>query len=118
MPADSASGGRVGRRVPRRSGYLVVAASVVVIAAGMLLIASSGSSPVATSGSSPIASGRNAPARLRVPKNSLLRINATTGALVGDAPIAPPGGTEFAAVPPHEVWVLSHPSELISVVDA
>jgi streptogramin lyase len=83
----------------------VVLATAAIIAAasiGVLVVLGSGSSAKKV--------------RMRAP--SLVQIDARTGRVVGDAPIAEPEGTVPTFVPPHQVWVLSHPYQVISIIDA
>jgi class 3 adenylate cyclase/streptogramin lyase len=90
----------LGRGGRGRRAFAIVSGVVVAVIAVAVWVASTSSSK-----------------SIHIVPNSLLRINPTSGAVVADVPITPPGGTEFAAVPPHQVWVLSHAHQVISVVD-
>jgi streptogramin lyase len=92
-------------RTQKRSRWLPVAGfGAVVVGVAVVLVWAS--SPSASHSS------------LRIVPNSLLRVDARTGAPMVDLPVAPPDGTEFSGVPPHQVWVLSHTDEVVSVVDS
>jgi streptogramin lyase len=83
----------------------VVLATAAIIAAagiGVLLVLGGGSSAK----------------KVRVSAPSLVQIDAGTGHVIGDAPIAEPEGTVPTFVPPHQVWVLSHLYQVISIIDA
>jgi streptogramin lyase len=59
------------------------------------------------------------PHPLTIVPSSLARVDPTTGKVIADAPVAESGGAQIAAVPStHEVWVLSHPDQVITVVSA
>jgi len=59
----------------------------------------------------------NRPQPIEIQANSLARIDPATNRIIADVPVADPGGSQLTAVPPHEVWVLSHQDQLISIVD-
>jgi len=47
----------------------------------------------------------------------LLRLDLTSSNVLADVPVDNPSETELAAVPPRQVWVLSHDDQVISIVD-
>jgi len=59
----------------------------------------------------------NRPKPIDIGPNSLVRIDPTTDEVTGAAPVIDPNG-QLAVVPPHQIWVLSQPHEVISIVDA
>jgi class 3 adenylate cyclase len=83
----------------RRWGRVAIASSVLVLAiAAALLIA-----------------GRPKP--IDIQPDSLVRIDPTTDEVVASVAVIDPNG-QLTIVPPHQVWVLSEPNEVISIVDA
>jgi class 3 adenylate cyclase len=88
--------------VERRSGRVLIAAAVLVALAGTWFVATS----------------REHRAPVRVRPNSLVRIDPRTEMVVADVGVAEPGYGQMTAVPPHEIWVLSHPEQIVSIIDA
>ncbi|MGH2596917.1 MAG: adenylate/guanylate cyclase domain-containing protein [Actinomycetota bacterium] len=58
------------------------------------------------------------PRPVHVRAESLVRIDPATNEVVADVPVSKPGAAQLAIVPPHEIWVLSQPEQLITIVDA
>ncbi len=56
------------------------------------------------------------PQPVQLVPNSVARIDAASGKIVADVPVAPPLGSQLAAVPPSAVWV-SGIQQVISVID-
>jgi YVTN family beta-propeller protein len=46
-----------------------------------------------------------------------VRINPRTETIVADVGVAEPDYGQMTAVPPHEIWVLSHPEQIVSIID-
>ena len=57
------------------------------------------------------------PRPVEIRPESLVRIDPNSGRVLADVPVAEPGAAQIAIVPPHEVWVLSQPNQVISIVD-
>jgi streptogramin lyase len=92
----------------RRSFDRVILATAAVIVAGavgaLLLLGSTGGSA-------------HKPLHIRAP--SLVQIDAHSATVVGDGAIADPQDTELGVVSSHhEIWVLSHRYQVISIIDA
>ena len=85
--------------IERRWGRVGIVAFAVAIAAGAALLA------------------LHQPHPIQVEPNSLLRIDPKTNKIVAAVPVTEPDG-QIAIVPPNEVWVLSQPNQVISIVDA
>jgi DNA-binding SARP family transcriptional activator/DNA-binding beta-propeller fold protein YncE len=64
-----------------------------------------------------LALGGGSPEPKRISPNSLMRLEPASANVLADVPVDNPSGTELAAVPHREVWVLSHDDQVISIVD-
>jgi class 3 adenylate cyclase len=84
----------------RRWGRTVVVSIVAVVALVVSLVVASRPDPV------------------EVIPESLVRIDPHTNEIVASIPVSKPGAAQLAIVPPHEVWVLGQPEQVISIVDA
>jgi class 3 adenylate cyclase len=58
----------------------------------------------------------NRPHPIQLQANSVVRIDATTNAILSDVPVAS-GPGPIIAVPPHELWTLSYQDQVMSVID-
>jgi len=72
-----------------------------------------------TAGASVLFFGRSKPpAPIQILSSSVVRIDPATNDVIADVPVAEPGAGQIVAVPPDEVWVLSQPQQVITVIDA
>jgi class 3 adenylate cyclase len=88
--------------VERRWGRIGIAAAVVAVMVGASLLFFGRSKP---------------PEPLQILPSSVVRIDPATNDVIADVPVAEPGAGQIVAVPPNQVWVLSHNSQVVSIID-
>jgi hypothetical protein len=89
--------------VERRWGRIGIAAAAIVLVAVASLLFFGRSKP---------------PAPVQIVASSVVRIDPATNEVIADVPVAEPGAGQIVAVPPNQVWVLSQPQQVITVIDA
>jgi class 3 adenylate cyclase/streptogramin lyase len=58
------------------------------------------------------------PPPVHIRPNSLVQIDPRTDKITAAVRVVEPGGSQIAVVPPHELWVLSHQNQVVSIVDS
>jgi len=108
LEADEAAHRRASIQPPtlaeRRSGRIGIGAAVLAVIAGASFIYLHRAKP---------------PEPIQILPSSVLRIDPTTATVIADIPVAEPGAGQIVDVQPEdEIWVLSHPQQVGSVIDA
>jgi hypothetical protein len=88
--------------VERRWMRVAIAAAVVLLAVGVAATYLGRSKP---------------PMPVNVVPSSVVRIDPTTRSVVADVPVAEPAAAQMIFLPPDQVWILSQPQQVISVID-
>jgi class 3 adenylate cyclase len=88
--------------VERRWGWIGIGAAGLAVAAGASFLFLHRSEP---------------PRPIQILPSSVVRIDPSTRTVIGDVGVPDPSGGQIVAVPPNQVWVLSHIPQIVTVID-